>query len=140
MATSHGGMLDLSGKQNLLLDLLAIAYLPWFAAIHYGFVSSEINAFGGYDLSGTLWTVAGIDISVSLLFVVFGFAWILGTNELDGAEYSSEYIAVIVLGLAAPILHVFVPAFADLVNMNGFSQLFFTVYTSLTATAVGYMN
>jgi len=140
MATRHSGMIDLSGKQNMLLDLLALAYLPWFAGIHFGFFSSTINAFGGYDLSSSLWTIGGIEISVAVLAVVFGFAWIIGTNQIDGADYSTEYLAVLGFGLAAPVLYMLVPAFADLVTMNGFSKLFFTAYTTIAATALGYLN
>jgi len=140
MATRHSGLTELSGKQNMLLDVLAIAYLPWFAAIHFDFISSNIQAFGGYDLAGSLWSIGGIDISVSLLVIIFGFAWIIGTNQLDGAEYSTEYLAVIGFGLAAPVLYVFIPAFADLVTMNGLSKLFFTSYVTIAATLVGYLN
>lgn len=140
MATRHSGMIDLSGKQNMLLDVLALAYLPWFAAVHFEFISSTIDAFGGYDLAGALWTVGGIDITISALAVVGGFAWILGTNQIDGAEYSTEYLAVLGFGLAAPVLYMLVPAFADLVTMNGFSKLFFTSYTTIAATALGYLN
>lgn len=140
MATSHSGMIDLSGKQNMLLDVLALAYLPWFAAIHFDFISSNIQAFGGYDLAGSLWTVGGIEISVSLLAIIGGFAWIVGTNQIDGATYSNEVLAALGFGLFTPVLFVFVPAFADLVTMNGLTKLFFTSYVTIAATYVGYSN
>ena len=124
----------------MLLDVLALAYLPWFAAIHFAFIESTVSAFGGYDLGGSLWTVAGVDISISLLAIIGGLAWIIGTNQIDGAEYSSEEFAVLAFALATPILYIFIPAFKDLVVMNGISKLFFTSLVSIAATYLGYAN
>lgn len=140
MATRHSGVTELSGKQNLLIDVLALMLLPWFGAIHYGAMTSQVTVFGGYDLGGALWTVAGVDISISLLVMIFSVAWILGTNELDGSDYEPLEFAIIAFALLAPVLHVFVPAFSELVAMNGFSKLMFTGATSAAATLIAYTD
>jgi len=140
MATRHSGVMELSGKQNAFLDNLALMFLPWFAAMHFGVVTTSLDIFGGYDFSAAIWTVGGIGISASVMAIIFAVAWILGTNELDGRNYESEEAAVLGIALLAPILYVFVPAFADFVNMNGISRLFWTLAVSGAATWIGYSS
>jgi len=140
MASSHanGGRYALTGKQNAFLDLVALMFIPFFASVHFGVMTSALAIFGGYDFAEPLWTVLGLDISVSLLVIVFGLAWIMATNEIDGSDYEPWEFAILVFALLTPILYVLVPAFEELVMMNGYSQLMFTAAVTAASTYMGY--
>ena len=111
MATSYsGGMANLTGKQNMLIDSFALMFIGWFSAILFGVLETSITIFGGYDFADPLWTVAGAEISVALLVVMFSVVWVLITNEIDGSDYNPEEFAVIAFALLASVLFIFVPA------------------------------
>ncbi|MBP2251166.1 hypothetical protein J2754_001487 [Halarchaeum solikamskense] len=140
MATATGGYVDLNGKQNIILDVIALMGIPWFAAILFGVMTSALSIFGGLDFTAPIWTIMGADISIAFLVVLGGLAWILATNEIDGAAYEDWQWAVIVFALASPVLYVLVPSFKNLVMINGISQLLWTMAVSAAATYISYSN
>jgi len=140
MATATGGWVDLNGKQNMILDVVALMGIPWFAAILFGVMTSALSIFGGLDFTAPIWTIMGADISIAFLVVLGGLGWILATNEIDGAAYEDWQWAVIVFALASPVLYVLVPSFENLVMINGISQLVWTMAVSAAATYISYSN
>ncbi|GGN18618.1 hypothetical protein [Halarchaeum nitratireducens] len=140
MATATGGYADLNGKQNIILDVIALMGIPWFAAILFGVMTSALSIFGGLDFTAPIWTIMGADISIAFLVVLGGLAWILATNEIDGAAYEDWQWAIIVFALASPVLYVLVPSFKNLVMINGISQLLWTMAVSAAATYISYSN
>ena len=139
MATSYGGLTEWSGKEVDLIDLAAVIGIPWFAATIFGVLSFEISLFGGYNFSNPIWTVAGADISVALLGVIFLTGWILVTNELNGSNYRPEELAAIGFALLAPLMFVFVPAFESLVVWSDLTRLGFTLAVSVATTWISYV-
>jgi hypothetical protein len=143
MATSYRngtGPLNLTDKQNMLLDVAALSFVPIMVSFLFGVMNLEITIFGGYDLTQPLWgwTLGGVEISVALMIVVVGTLWIVLSNELDGSDYESWEFAIIAFALFAPILYVFVPAFASLVEMNDISRLFWFLAVSVASVYVSY--
>ena len=139
MATSYGGLTEWKGKEVDLIDLAAVIGIPWFAATIFGVLSFEISLFGGYNFSNPIWTVAGADISVALLAVIFLTVWILATNELNGSNYRPEELAAIAFALLAPLLFVVVPAFESLVVWSDLTRLGFTLAVSVATTWISYV-
>lgn len=139
MATSFGGLTEWKGKEVDLIDLAAVIGIPWFAATIFGVLSFEISLFGGYNFSNPIWTVAGADISVALLAVIFLTVWILATNELNGSNYRPEELAAIGFALLAPLMFVFVPAFESLVVWSDLTRLGFTLAVSVATTWISYV-
>ncbi|MWV63303.1 hypothetical protein GRS48_00445 [Halorubrum sp. JWXQ-INN 858] len=122
----------------MLIDSFALMFIGWFSAILFGVLETSITIFGGYDFADPLWTVAGAEISVALLVVVFSVIWVLVTNEVDGSDYAPEEFAVIGFALLAPVLFIFVPAFEALVMWHGASQLLFALLTTFATTWIAY--
>ena len=139
MATSYGGLTEWKGKEVDLIDLAAVIGIPWFAATIFGVLSFEISLFGGYNFSNPIWTVAGADISVALLAVIFLTGWILVTNEINGSNYRPEELAAIGFALLAPLMFVFVPAFESLVVWSDLTRLGFTLAVSVATTWISYV-
>ena len=139
MATSFGGLTEWKGKEVDLIDLAAVIGIPWFAATIFGVLSFEISLFGGYNFSNPIWTVAGADISVALLAVIFLTGWILVTNEINGSNYRPEELAAIGFALLAPLMFVFVPAFESLVVWSDLTRLGFTLAVSVATTWISYV-
>lgn len=139
MATSYSGM-NLSGKQNMLLDTLALTIVPFFGSFIFGVFSFEVNIFGGYNFSNPIWTVAGAEISAALLVVLFGLAWILATNAIDGNDYEPEEFAVIAFAFIAPLMYVFVPAFESLVTYHDLTRVFFTLLLGGATVWISYTS
>ena len=129
---------NITGKQNLLIDILALTQIPWFAGMLFGVFSTSLTIFGGYDFTSPLWSFGGADISVAFLAILFGLGWIVATNEIDGSEYETPAFAAGGFVLLSPILFVFVPSFESLVMMHGAVQLMFTVSVSAAATYLAY--
>lgn len=139
MATSYtSGLTNLSGKQNMLLDTLALAIVPFFGSFIFGVFTFEVNIFGGYDFASPIWTVAGAEISAALLVVLMGVAWILATNAIDGNDYQPEEFAIIAFAFLAPLMYVFIPAFESLVNFHDLSRVFFTLLLSVATVWISY--
>ena len=140
MATSYSSMANLSGKQNMLLDVLALVLVPFFGSFVFGVFSFEVNVFGGYNFASPIWTVAGAEISAALLIVLFGLVWILATNAIDGNDYEPEEFAVIAFAFLAPVLYIFMPAFESLVNFHDLSRVFFTLLLSAATVWISYTS
>ncbi|MBP1921833.1 hypothetical protein J2751_000830 [Halorubrum alkaliphilum] len=139
MATSYtSGLTNLSGKQNMLLDTLALAIVPFFGSFIFGVFTFEVNIFGGYDFASPIWTVAGAEISAALLIVLGGVAWILATNAIDGNDYQPEELAIVAIAFLAPLMYVFIPAFETLVNYHDLSRVFFTLLLSVATVWISY--
>lgn len=138
MATRSSGPLDLEPDQNMMFDIIALVLVPWFAAFIFGVLSMDIEIWTNMNVTDPMWTVGGADISPALLVVVFGLVWIVATNELDGSDYENFEFAIIVFALASPLLYVFIPAFAELVNYHELMQLFWTLAISVAAVYISY--
>ena len=132
--------MNLSGKQNMLLDTLALTIVPFFGSFIFGVFSFEVNIFGGYDFASPIWTVAGAEISAALLVVLFGLAWILATNAIDGNDYEPEEFVVITFAFIAPLMYVFVPAFESLVTYHDLTRVFFTLLLGGATVWISYTS
>ncbi|WP_247731632.1 hypothetical protein [Halovivax limisalsi] len=53
-----------------LLDVLAITILTVAWALQLGVFTWQINVFGGYDFTQSLWTIGGVAISPALLLTL----------------------------------------------------------------------
>lgn len=140
--TSGNDWLNFTDKQNMLLDVAALSFVPIMVSFLFGVMNLEISIYGGYDLTQPLWgwTLGGIEISVALVVVILGTAWIILSNELDGSDYEGWEYAVIIFALLAPIGYVFVPAFASLVEMNDTSRLFWFLAVTVASVWISYTD
>ncbi|MDS0475276.1 hypothetical protein [Natrinema sp. 1APR25-10V2] len=121
-----------------LVDVAALMLLPITASMIFGIFTMQINVFGGYDFTAPIWTVGGASISAALLITLFADFWILGTNVLnDQTKHEQNELIAIGLALAAPLLYVFVPAFASLVQAD-ILRLALLMYVSGAAVYVSY--
>lgn len=128
-------------KEIDLIDLAALVLVPIAASMLFGVFTLSIDVFGGYDFTEPLWTIAGADISVSLLIVVLGVAWIVSTNVANQKTDMGEYELIgVVLALLLPVLYVFVPTVAELVNWHDLMRLAGTLWTAAAAVYVSYIG
>jgi len=140
MATSYSfGKVNSGPNQIDLIDVLALMLVPITSSMIYGVFSFSIDVFGGYELTEPIWTVGGADLSAALFLTLFGIAWIVLTNIINGdTKHSKEAMAVFVIALVAPILTVFMPAFESLVFWHDLVQLTFLLYTTAAVTFLSY--
>ena len=140
MATSYSfGKVNSGPNQIDLIDVLALMLVPITSSMIYGVFSFSIDVFGGYELTQPIWTVGGADLSAALFLTLFGIAWIVLTNIVNGdTKHSKEALAVFVIALVAPILTVFMAAFESLVFWLDLVQLTFLLYTTAAVTFLSY--
>ena len=138
MATTNAAGYELTGKQNMLLDLAAVVLIPWMASVMFGVFDLSLNLFGGYTFDEPVFSIGEFGISVALLVVVFGLVWILLTNELDGSDYEPTEFAVIAFAMLLPLLYVFVPAVESMVMWNDYSQFFFTLAVAVATAYISF--
>ena len=136
--STRSGYLDLSGEDNLMLDMAALIAVPWFASFIFGVFSFSLNIFGGYDFSQPIWTVAGIELSAALLIVMAGLVWIVATNELDGSDYESWEFAIIGFALLSPLMYVTLTEFQALVEYHDITRLMATLLLTGATTYISY--
>ncbi|ELZ09409.1 hypothetical protein C479_11335 [Halovivax asiaticus JCM 14624] len=128
-----------TNNQIDLIDVAALVVVPITWALMVGVFTWQINVFGGYDFTQSLWTIAGVSISPALLLTLGGEAWIIVTNILNSkTEHGQEEMAVIGTALALPLLYVFVPAVESLVNYHDMTQLAAVLYLSAASVFVSY--
>ncbi|WP_324666277.1 hypothetical protein [Haloarcula sediminis] len=124
-----------------LIDMGALILLPLFSSLIFGVFSWQIEVFGGYDFTAALWTVGGAGISVALLVVLAGVAWIGFTNFANSkTDMSDGEKAAIGTALLLPVLYVFVPVVADLVTWHDMMRLVATLYVSAAAVYISYVG
>jgi len=142
MATNRFGSFRKNVRNEEInpIDFGALVLIPWFTALIFGVMTWQVDVFGGFDFSTAIWTVAGANITVPLLVVVFGVGWVVGTNEIDGSNYESEEIAFIAFAFLAPILYVFVPAFQALVEWHDLFRIGFTLAVAFATTYISYVE
>ncbi|RKD93831.1 hypothetical protein ATJ93_3465 [Halopiger aswanensis] len=47
-----------SGQNEIdLIDVAALIFLPFFASLIFGVFTISIDVFGGYNLTGAIWTI-----------------------------------------------------------------------------------
>ncbi|WP_247729896.1 hypothetical protein [Halovivax limisalsi] len=130
-----------NNNQIDLLDVLALVILPISWALQLNVFTWQINVFGGYDFNQALWTIGGVAISPALLITLAAVAWVVVTNLLNSeTEHGQEEMAAIGTALALPILVVFVPAVADLVNYHDITKLAALMYVSAATVYVSYRS
>lgn len=131
-----------SGKGSNEIDLVDVAALmlvPITGAMLFGVWSMQINVFGGYDFTQAIWTLGGASISAALLITLFGDAWIIATNLMNGdTEHEQQELAAIGFALLSPVMYVFVPAFADLINSHDIFRLAMVLYLAGASVYVSY--
>jgi len=121
-----------------LVDVAALMLLPITASMIFGIFTMQINVFGGYDFTQAIWTIGGTGVSAALLITVFADAWIIATNLLNGdTSHEREELAAISVALLAPVLYVFVPAFADLMSAD-ILRLGLLMYVAAASVYVSY--
>ncbi|MFC3960358.1 hypothetical protein [Halovivax cerinus] len=124
-----------------LVDLGALVLIPFMVSFLFQVTSFQINVFGGYDLTAPIWTVAGIDISASLLVVIAGVAWIFATNLANTrTDMEDLELAAVATALLLPILYVFVPAVESLIMWHDTTQLAATLYVSAASVYASYVS
>lgn len=133
-----------SGNGNKEIDMIdvgAITLLPILSAMLFEVWSLTINVFGGYDFTQSLWDIGGTAISPALLIVLACVAWIFSTNILNDETEMGQYeMGAVVTALLLPLLYVFVPAVADLVNASDLLKLAATLYVSAASVFISYIG
>ncbi|MFC4542021.1 hypothetical protein ACFO5R_08790 [Halosolutus amylolyticus] len=122
-----------------LVDVAALMLVPITGAMIFGVWSMQINVFGGYDFTQPIWTIGGADISAALLITLFGDLWIIGTNLYNqDTDHETQELAAIGFALLAPVMYVFVPAFATFVESADVIRLAMVLYLAGASVYVSY--
>ena len=121
-------------------DVAALVLLPVAAGIELGVFTFSVDVFGGYSFGDALFSIGGQGITLSLLVFVSALAWIYGTNELDGSNYSDEEKYAMGAAVLAVPAYTAVPAFRNLVNTTDVIALFVWLGVSVFAVYISYME
>lgn len=124
-----------------LIDIGAIVLLSTMAPLLFGVWSWQIEVFGGYDFSAALFVIGGINISLTLLVIIFSVGWIVLTNLINDDTDMGQYeTGVVVAAIALPVLYVFVPAVEGLVTWHDMMRLAASLWVALGATYLSYVG
>ena len=119
-------------------DIAALVALPMFAGIELGVWSLELSVFSGFSFSQSLATVAGTDITLSLVGSVLAIAALTIQGSLSRDSFDDEEWYVIAASMAIVPVHAFVPAFQELVHMADIIPLVLWLALSGAAVYISY--
>jgi hypothetical protein len=120
------------------IDVAALVLVPIAGATSLGVWSLEVDVFGGYDLSEPLWTSGGAMITIPVLITVLGILWILGTNELDGSDYS-DYESTAILGVLAVVpAYALIPPVQEVVDSSDTLKLVLALTLAAATVLISY--
>jgi amino acid transporter len=122
------------------IDVAALVIVPIAGATSLGVFSLQVNVFGGYSIREALFTIGGVDVALPLLLTVAGIAWILGTNEIDGSDYTQlEYGVIIAAFGVVPAYH-FVPAIQNILDGSGALKLITAIGLGAATVMISYVE
>jgi len=125
-------------NQADLIDIGALVALPIFSGFVLGVWSFQLDVFGGYDLTRTLWEGGGAEVTLPLILTVASVAWIVGTNEIGGSSYDQYELVGIGFALAVVPIYSFVPAVQGLINASDVAKVVVWVVVAVVATYISY--
>jgi hypothetical protein len=125
-------------KQVDIEDIAALVALPVFAGIELDVFTFAVDVFGGFSFGDPIFSVAGLDMTVSLLATVAALAWIYATNELDGSQYTDEEKYAMSGAILIVPMYAAVPAFRSLVDSNDLFALLAWLAIATFAVYISY--
>jgi len=124
-----------------VIDIIALVLLSVFSPLLFGVYSWQIEVFGGYDFTAPIWTLSGVDISLTLLVITASVGWVLLTNFANGdTDMEGLEAGVVIAAIGLPILYVFIPAVESLVTWHDMMRLAAVLWVTIGTVYVSYVG
>lgn len=128
----------MASKEVDIEDIVPVTAYPIMLGIMLSVFTFSVDVFGGFDLAGQLFSYSSITVTFAgALALVSGVA-IVATNEIDGSDYEQWEYGVLLSAFGFPVLHMLIPAVADLTASNDIAAFGVWLIASGAAVYVSY--